>query len=72
MFDFSRNLLNTNLSDFAYYAFNNGFGCITPSGYVIYDIDFNKCLIDGVEDSHKSLETGKALLQLISSDFLKK
>ena len=72
MFDFSRNLLNKNLNDFAYYAFNNGFGCITPSGYVIYDIDFNKCLIDGVEDSHKSLETGKALLQLISSDFLKK
>ncbi|MBE0652240.1 MAG: LTA synthase family protein, partial [Bacteroidales bacterium] len=72
MFDFSRNLLNKDLSDFAYYAFNNGFGCITPSGYVIYDIDFNKCLIDGVEDSHKSLETGKALLQLISSDFLKK
>ena len=71
-YPYSRNFLNPRSPDFTFYAFNNGFGCISPDGYVVYDNDFNKCLLEQGQNPQKSLQIGKAFLQLLSTDFLKK
>lgn len=36
-FKFSKNLMNSTTSDFAYYVFNNGYGFITPTDTLVHD-----------------------------------
>lgn len=70
-YPFSKDLLNDG-EGYAFYAFNNGFGFATDEGYVIYDNDFNKCLLSQGELPESTLETGKAYLQVLSDDFISK
>lgn len=67
-FTFSNDLLNGE-GGYAYYAFNNGFGFTNPEGYVIYDNDFDKCIYNEGSDTEPLVKTGKAFLQVLSTDF---
>ncbi len=67
-FSFSKNIFS-NEPEFAFYAFNNGFGYLSPSAGVVFDCDFNKVLLNvGNITSTDALEKGKAYLQNIYKD----
>ncbi|MGC9343432.1 MAG: LTA synthase family protein [Bacteroidales bacterium] len=67
-FIYSNDLLNGN-KGFAFYAFNNGFGFTSDEGFVIYDNDFDKCIFREGKSPDPLLITGKAFLQVLSTDF---
>jgi phosphoglycerol transferase MdoB-like AlkP superfamily enzyme len=67
-YSFSKNIFS-NDPEFAFYAFNNGFGYFTPSEGIVYDCDFNKELINTNNPPSKDgLNIGKAYLQNIYKD----
>ncbi|MFA6260082.1 MAG: sulfatase-like hydrolase/transferase [Bacteroidia bacterium] len=66
-FRFSKNLFNKNYNPFAYYAFDNGFGLITPDCDYLYD--HNRLMITESHGSDSTLlnqwiNYGKAYLQI--------
>ncbi len=61
---YSKNLFNPASPAFAYYAFDNGFGLITDSTWVIYDHNRNGMLNDTTEQNKKLERAGKAFLEL--------
>lgn len=69
-FTFSKNLLNRNSPEFAFFAFVDGFGFITPGKEVVYDHDQKKVVL-GSEKSEEFLK-GKALLQCLYDDLSKR
>lgn len=70
-FTFSKDLFKENHNDFAYYVFNDGFGFITDSTKAVYDNVGNKSLInDGNAES--DLLKGKAMVQYVSEDYLRR
>ena len=64
---YSKDILRVKNNDFAYYVYNNGFGFVSDSNEVVYDID-GKQLIHVKGDSNK-LSIGKSYMQMIYSDF---
>lgn len=67
-YTFSKNIFG-NESEFAFYAFNNGFGYLTPSEGVVFDCDFNIVLGKiGKLPPNNEIEKGKAYLQNIYRD----
>lgn len=71
-FTFSRNILSPNYQQSAYYAFNDGFGFVTPEGYFLYD-NISKTIIDqeGAVSEQMILQ-GKAFQQMTYRDYLNK
>jgi phosphoglycerol transferase MdoB-like AlkP superfamily enzyme len=71
-FAWSRNLLAPNLTPFAYYCYNNGFGAVSPAGTVTFD-NVSRSVSDrdpAVPDAQLLL--GKAMQQVSLADFAKK
>lgn len=68
-FKFSKNIFGNKYNEFAFYAFNDGFGFITPSGSSVYDCGGNMPL---VEDDPALTEKGKAFLQSLYDDLAKR
>ena len=64
---YSKDILRVKNNDFAYYVYNNGFGFVSDSNEVVYDLD-GKQLIHAKGDSNK-LSIGKSYMQMIYSDF---
>ncbi len=55
----------------AFYAFNNGFGYVSPRGKLVYDLNGNTILqMEG--DTSKLILEGKACLQALGQDFNQK
>ena len=71
-FIWGKDLLNPVAKSFAFYAFNNGFGFVTPAGVVTYDNIAKKVISPDKAVSIKQLNTGKAYMQLSFDDYLKK
>jgi len=72
-FDFSKDLLDPESKEFAYYAFNDGFGWITPSGNFIYDHSSKAVIQQNFKESDlpaAELVQGKAYLQILYEDYL--
>jgi phosphoglycerol transferase MdoB-like AlkP superfamily enzyme len=63
-FVYSKNMFNPASPAFAYYAFDNGFGLISDSTWVIYDHNRNGMLNDTTEQNKKWERGGKAFLEL--------
>jgi phosphoglycerol transferase MdoB-like AlkP superfamily enzyme len=63
-FTYSKNLFNPSSPAFAYYAFDNGFGLISDSTWVIYDHNRNAMLNDTTEQNKRWERGGKAFLEL--------
>ncbi|MFH0866517.1 MAG: LTA synthase family protein [Bacteroidota bacterium] len=70
----SINLLNKYSPQFAFYAFDNGFGFITPEQSIVYDHDMGQVVYksDSVDANtdEKVLNEGKAYLQQMFEEFI--
>ncbi len=68
----SKNIFNPYSPEFAYYAFDNGFGLLTKNKSVIYDHYQNKDILNPVTDStsEKLLFYGKAFMQSTNSFYV--
>jgi len=67
-FVFSKDLFNKNDEKFAYYVYNNGFGYLTDSTKIVFDITGNNLLFkDG--DIENDLIKAKAFTQYVSYDY---
>ena len=69
-FKWSNNIFMKNRKPFVYFAFNNGFGWMKPSGYLVHD-NFGGNIIEknGVVNDHEVV-LGKSYLQASYTDFL--
>lgn len=63
-FVYSKNMFNPSSPAFAYYAFDNGFGLVSDSTWVIYDHNRNGMLNDTTAQNRKWERGGKAFLEL--------
>ena len=72
-FTFSRDLLNIDYPEFAFYTFNNGFGFIDSTGVSVYDNTAEGPLIEEPKiNSIERLNKGKATLQTLYQDLGKR
>jgi phosphoglycerol transferase MdoB-like AlkP superfamily enzyme len=71
-YPFSKDLLSANSKSFAFYAFNEGFGFITDSSKYIYDHKLGKPVIEEGTGAEAAGKMGKAYLQVLYDDFLKR
>jgi phosphoglycerol transferase MdoB-like AlkP superfamily enzyme len=71
-FEFSKNLLARNPSPFAYYAYNNGFGFLTPHGHFVFDNVSKNFLEKSPEITENDVNNGKAYLQYSFQEYLNK
>jgi len=72
VYPFSKDLLSDGSKSFAFYAFNEGFGFITDSSKYIYDHKPHKAVFTEGSDPELAGKTGKAYLQVLYDDFLKR
>ena len=66
---FSKNIFSKNYSSTAFYAFNNGFGYISDSSVLVYDIMKNDFIISKGNTNDFQKDSGKAYLQILLNDF---
>ena len=71
-FIWSKNLLDRNASQFAFYIFNDGFGFVTSSGTVAFDNVSKKEIYRDPAVTDAQVTTGKAYMQMSFEDFLNK
>ena len=69
-FKFSKNLLSTGISPFAYYAFNDGFGFVTDSTTIIFDHTGKKYIKQEGKDLEKVTNEAKAYFNYYQDIFL--
>ena len=71
-FAWSNNLFRKGRNPYAFYSFNNGFGWVRPRGTLVYDnVGKREVETKGTVDN-KDREVGKAYLQLLFGDYLKR
>ncbi|MGZ8539864.1 MAG: LTA synthase family protein [Chitinophagaceae bacterium] len=71
-FPFSKNIFDTTTKSWAFFTFNNGFGFVDPSGRLVYDNVGKRPIRQEGSIGPKETEAGKAMMQVIYEDFLKK
>jgi phosphoglycerol transferase MdoB-like AlkP superfamily enzyme len=73
-FHWSKNLLNPTVSDFAYFANEDGCGWIRPTGWFSYDAGPNYYHFLELEEKEKDslVREGKAYLQVVFKEYLEK
>jgi len=71
-FPFAKDLLSDESESFAFYTYNEGFGFITDSSAVIYDQKLQKPVLKEGLNPELTEKTGKAYLQVLFDDYLKR
>ncbi len=71
-FPFSKDLLSKESESFAFYTYNEGFGFISDSSAVIYDQKLGKPVLQEGIDPDTAEKNGKAYLQVLFDDYLKR
>jgi len=71
-FPFGKDLLSAESNSFAFYTYNEGFGFITDSSVVAYDQKLKKPVLKEGKDSDYAEKNGKAYLQVLFNDYLKR
>jgi phosphoglycerol transferase MdoB-like AlkP superfamily enzyme len=71
-FIFSKDLMNSESTPFAYYSFNNGFGYIKPGKKIVVDNISGKPTYKEGPVTNSDTEEGKAYLQFTFQDYLNK
>jgi phosphoglycerol transferase MdoB-like AlkP superfamily enzyme len=69
-YPFGKNILDTQVKPWALFSFNNGFGFLKDTDYVIYDNVGRKIMNANVKEKSTTLTEGKALQQYYFQDFL--
>jgi phosphoglycerol transferase MdoB-like AlkP superfamily enzyme len=71
-FPYSKNVLDTASKPWAFFTFNDGFGFVNPGGRLVFDnVGKQPIAIEG-KAGDREIEAGKALMDTVYSDFLKK
>lgn len=66
---FSKDILQAGTPKYAFYTFKNGFGVVDSAGYVVYDNEGGRVLLESDPSaSPGKLEIGEALLQTLYDD----
>ena len=71
-FPFAKDLLSAGSRSFAFYTFNEGFAFITDSSSVIYDQKLRGLAVKKGSDPDYAEKLGKAYLQVLFDDYLKR
>jgi hypothetical protein len=71
-FPFGKDLLSDKSNSFAFYTFNEGFAFITDSSTVVYDHKLGGPVIKTGNDPEYTQNLGKAYLQVLYNDFMKR
>ena len=71
-YPFGKDMLSEKSNSFAFYTFNEGFGFITDSSKYIYDHKLGKPVLEEGKDPELAGKYGKAYLQVLYDDFLKR
>jgi phosphoglycerol transferase MdoB-like AlkP superfamily enzyme len=71
-FPFAKDLLSTDSKSFAFYTYNEGFAFITDSSVAIYDHKVNKTVLKEGKNPDFAEISGKAYLQVLYDDYLKR
>jgi phosphoglycerol transferase MdoB-like AlkP superfamily enzyme len=71
-YPFGKDLLSQNSNSFAFYTFNEGFAFITDSSKYIYDHKLGAPVVEQGADPEATGRLGKAYLQVLYDDFLKR
>lgn len=71
-YPFGKDLLSEKSSSFAFYTFNEGFGFITDSSKYIYDHKLGNEVVAEGKNPEYAEKCGKAYLQVLYDDFLKR
>jgi phosphoglycerol transferase MdoB-like AlkP superfamily enzyme len=71
-FPFAKDLLSDQSKSFAFYTFNEGFGFITDSSAFFYDQKLKKQVSEKGKSPEYAGENGKAYLQVLFNDYLKR
>ena len=69
-FPWSRNILKENISQWAYFCFNNGFGFIQPEKYLIYDNVGRRTIEQRGQITDEDTRRGFSIQQSTFEDFL--
>jgi phosphoglycerol transferase MdoB-like AlkP superfamily enzyme len=71
-FNFGKDLLSAESKSFAFYTYNEGFAFFTDSSKVIYDQKLKKTVLNEGKDPVYAEKAGKAYLQVLFNDYLKR
>ncbi len=71
-FPFAKDLLSDKSKSFAFYTYNEGFGFITDSSAVGFDLKSRTSMMDEGKDPISAENKGKAFLQVLFNDYLKR
>ena len=71
-FPFAKDLLSKETNSFAFYTYNEGFGFITDSSTVVYDHKQKETVVKEGADPDFAEKMGKAYLQVLFNDYLKR
>ena len=71
-FPFSKDLLSDYSKSFAFYTYNEGFGFITDSSAVSFDLKSKTPVLTEGNDPESAERKGKAYLQVLFDDYLKR
>lgn len=71
-FPFSKDMLSDKSKSFAFYVFNEGFGFVTDSSSVVYDHKAGKMVLMDGSYPEAGEKNGKAFLQVLFDDYLKR
>ena len=71
-FPFSKDLLSDQSKSFAFYTYNEGFGFITDSSAVGFDLKNRMSVLSEGKDPDSAEKKGKAYLQVLFNDYLKR
>ena len=69
-FPFSKNAFDSTSRPWSFFSFNNGFGWVEPSGYVLFDHVGKQVIEKGGTTDNRNIDAGKAMQQVIFSDFI--
>jgi phosphoglycerol transferase MdoB-like AlkP superfamily enzyme len=71
-FPFAKDLLSEKSNSFAFYVYNEGFGFITDTSAYVYDHKLRMHVINEGKKPEYTEKTGKAFLQVLFNDYLKR
>ncbi len=71
-FRFAKDMFSAKSNSFAFYTFNEGFGFVTDSSSVSYDLKQRKTILSEGKDPALADSLGKAYLQVVFDDYLKR
>jgi phosphoglycerol transferase MdoB-like AlkP superfamily enzyme len=72
IFPFGKDMFSDHSKSFAFYTYNEGFGFITDSSSVGFDLKSRMNVLSEGKDPESSEQKGKAYLQVLFNDYLKR